>query len=79
MPTYLVRSTLNFVIPNTANHPQVTAKKDASPEQVEAYVYCWLQASRFPANTLDTSSTKQHARDQGGEIQHEYSLIKGFS
>ncbi|CAI7589889.1 unnamed protein product [Penicillium bialowiezense] len=37
----------------------VTAKKDASPEEVEA--------------------TKQHARDQGGEIKHEYSLIKGFS
>ncbi|KAJ5319178.1 uncharacterized protein N7506_011882 [Penicillium brevicompactum] len=37
----------------------VTAKKDASPEQVAA--------------------TKQHAKDQGGEILHEYSLIKGFS
>ncbi|KAK3292208.1 uncharacterized protein B0H64DRAFT_224058 [Chaetomium fimeti] len=32
-----------------------------------------------PEATEDqVKAAKQHARDQGGEIGHEYSLIKGF-
>jgi hypothetical protein len=29
--------------------------------------------------TLLEHRAKQHAKDQGGEITHEYSLIKGFA
>lgn len=39
--------------------PQVTAKDDASAD--------------------DVAALKQHVKDQGGEITHEYTLIKGFA
>ncbi|KAF7622996.1 hypothetical protein F9C07_2171058 [Aspergillus flavus] len=31
------------------------------------------------ASAEEIEETKQHVRDQGGEITHEYSLIKGFA
>ncbi|KAH6856838.1 hypothetical protein B0I37DRAFT_368500, partial [Chaetomium sp. MPI-CAGE-AT-0009] len=30
------------------------------------------------ATDAQVEEAKQHARDQGGEIGHEYTLIKGF-
>ncbi|EKJ70672.1 hypothetical protein NXS19_002444 [Fusarium pseudograminearum] len=31
------------------------------------------------ATDEQVQSAKQHAKDQGGEITHEYTLIKGFA
>ncbi|KAF5025469.1 hypothetical protein F66182_2445 [Fusarium sp. NRRL 66182] len=31
------------------------------------------------ASPEQVEEAKQHARDQGGEITHEYNLIKGFA
>lgn len=47
----------------------------------------WLTISDFPAqvtckpdaSTEQVEAAKKHAKDQGGEIRHEYKLIKGFS
>jgi hypothetical protein len=31
------------------------------------------------ASPEEVKAAKQHAKDQGGEITHEYNLIKGFA
>lgn len=33
----------------------------------------------FEALTQSALSVKKHAKDQGGKIEHEYKIIKGFS
>ncbi|GAP93253.1 putative peptidase inhibitor I9 [Rosellinia necatrix] len=31
------------------------------------------------ASAEEVAATKQHAKDQGGKITHEYNIIKGFA
>ncbi|CAG8042860.1 unnamed protein product [Penicillium salamii] len=39
----------------------------------------YLVTAKENATPEEVQAVKQHAKDQGGEIKHEYTLIKGFS
>ncbi|KAL6920797.1 hypothetical protein ACHAPO_004524 [Fusarium lateritium] len=39
----------------------------------------YIVTCKEDASDEQVESAKQHAKDQGGKIGHEYSLIKGFS
>ncbi|CAG8043100.1 unnamed protein product [Penicillium salamii] len=39
----------------------------------------YIVTAKENATPEQVESVKQHAKDQGGEIKHEYTLIKGFS
>ncbi|KAI9901530.1 hypothetical protein N3K66_003347 [Trichothecium roseum] len=39
----------------------------------------YIVSCKDDARDEDVSEAKQHARDQGGKITHEYKLIKGFA
>ncbi|KAH8912066.1 protease propeptide/inhibitor [Coniochaeta sp. PMI_546] len=39
----------------------------------------YIVTCKDDASDEQVAATKQHAKDQGGEITHEYSLIKGFA
>ncbi|KAL2189449.1 protease propeptide/inhibitor [Thermothelomyces heterothallicus CBS 203.75] len=38
----------------------------------------YIVTCKKDATAEQVEAAKQHARDQGGQIGHEYSLIKGF-
>ncbi|KAF5668590.1 hypothetical protein FHETE_5222 [Fusarium heterosporum] len=39
----------------------------------------YIVTCKDDASDEQVQSAKQHAKDQGGKITHEYSLIKGFA
>ncbi|KAH7244639.1 hypothetical protein NW754_008509 [Fusarium falciforme] len=39
----------------------------------------YIVTCKDDASPEQVESAKQHAKDQGGKITHEYSLIKGFA
>ncbi|KAK3899463.1 hypothetical protein C8A05DRAFT_36924 [Staphylotrichum tortipilum] len=38
----------------------------------------YIVTCKDTASDAEVEAAKQHARDQGGKIGHEYTLIKGF-
>ncbi|KAH6658945.1 hypothetical protein BKA67DRAFT_652222 [Truncatella angustata] len=39
----------------------------------------YIVTAKDGASADDLAALKKHAKDQGGEITHEYNLIKGFA
>ncbi|KAK0666094.1 hypothetical protein QBC41DRAFT_156535 [Cercophora samala] len=70
----LLSPSLRFLSTNTksfSNKPKQTTSTATMPSYI---VTC-----KDDASPEQIEAAKQHAKDQGGEITHEYTLIKGFA
>ncbi|KAI8713205.1 Inhibitor I9 domain-containing protein [Fusarium sp. LHS14.1] len=60
---------------NHQNHQDNTNSHQQNHITMPSYIV----TCKDDATPEQVESAKQHARDQGGKITHEYSLIKGFA
>ncbi|KAL8697729.1 MAG: hypothetical protein Q9224_002170 [Gallowayella concinna] len=55
----------------------ITLKDGASPDQLSKFGLCAQELQNLLAN--HGNRAKDDAKNQGGEIKHEFTLIKGFT